>query len=121
MPDGWRVAVISRRGQRSARRPADAELEIAFLLSMLLFRCELTARGGWRVVACCYRGASTAPISTWRFCIDAVPDTVLGTHAGSVSRQSWRSSLWRSRFRLCRGCISAAVSVRRLADAGADL
>jgi len=46
MPDGWRVAVISRRGQRSARRPADAELEIAFLLSMLLFRCELTAREG---------------------------------------------------------------------------
>ena len=28
---------------------------------------------------------STAPISTWKFCIDAVPHTVLGTNAGRVS------------------------------------
>ena len=75
----------------------------------------------WRVVACCYRRASTAPISTWRSRIDAVPDTVLGTHAGTVSRQSWRSSTGRSRFRSCRRGISSAVSVRRLPRPGADL
>ena len=48
-------------------------------------RADAAADGGVR--ACRYRGASTAPSPTWRFCIDAVPHTVLGTHAGTISRK----------------------------------
>ena len=35
-------------------------------------------------VAFRYRGAGTAPSTTWRFRIDAVPHTVLGTRAGTI-------------------------------------
>ena len=52
--------------------------------------------------------------------LDAVPHTVLGTHAGQVSRQSWRTSTC-LRLRRRRGAIGAAVPVRRLSRPGADL
>jgi hypothetical protein len=52
---------------------------------------------------------------------DAVPDTVLGTHAASVFRQSWRSStgcpLIRSRHR----GVCPAVHVCGMPRSGADL
>ena len=53
--------------------------------------------------------ASTAPSPTWRFRIDAVPHTVLGTHAGTISRQSRRSSTWRLRVRTCATLPSARL------------
>src|SRR5580700_2223178 len=52
--------------------------------------------------------------------LDAVPHTVPGTYAGPISWQSWRSSTRRVGVS-CRGSISAAVPLRGLSDAGADL
>jgi hypothetical protein len=52
--------------------------------------------------------------------LDAVPHTVPGTYAEPISWQSWCSSTRRVGVS-CRGSISAAVPLRGLSDAGADL
>ena len=64
--------------------------------------------------------ASTAPTSTWQFCIGAVPHSVPGTNAGRLSCQWWRSSTppvcddadaaaRSGRLFLCRRCRSQAI------------
>ena len=65
--------------------------------------------------------ASTAPIVTCKFCIDAVPHTVPGTNAGRVSCRRGRASTPRLRHRAARGCIRPPVPVRRLPRPSGDL
>src|SRR5208282_4300718 len=78
-------------------------------------------RGGWRDKACSFSRASTAPSPTWLFRLDAVPHTVLGTHAGALSWQSWRPSTWRLRVRTPRRAAGSTVSLRGLSRPGSDL
>ena len=52
---------------------------------------------------------------------DAVPHTVLGTHAAPVFRQSWRSSTGCPPIRSRRGGVGPAVHVRGMPRSGADL
>ncbi len=65
--------------------------------------------------------ASTAPIVTCKFCIDAVPHTVPGTNAGSASRRMRRSSTTRLRSGTVRTGLGPAVSLSGLPQPGGHL
>src|ERR1700693_786241 len=53
--------------------------------------------------------------------LDAVPYTVPGTHAGRVSRSTWRSSTGCLPIRRWQCGVSPAVRVRGMSPPGADL